>query len=274
MTKRALWFFLPTLALVAPAVAKPPVAPRNLPASVQPAAGPVPDRVPAAGPGPWLRWMLEQDGGASAVAVTWPEMLQAASGHQVVPFEAADPADAATATKIGSVLDALLPRLNRPDGPVRSARRLALVPSLVEDELQTALSAMAGLLCEPALGSTAGSLGDRGAGTYPALKLTDQTSHRTYYLGVAFYPTGQRESASPLLQIDPASAASSMATGGTCLLVCLEHNNKSGGDLAFLNWELIDLAAGKVRVRTSFQARTNELLLPAATIGDGRRGRD
>lgn len=274
MIKFAWWFALLTLALVAPAVAKPPVAPKGSPAPTRPVADPAANQMQAASPGSWLHWMLEQDGGPAAVAVTWPEMVQVASGHQAIPFKASDPADAAVATKIGSVLDGLLPKLNRPEGPVRSAKRLILVPALVEEELQAALSAVVGLSCKAVPENSATPLGDRSTGAYPAFKLTDQTSHRTYYLGVAFYPTGQRGSASPPLKIDPASLANSMTVDGTCLLICLEHNDKSGSDLAFLNWELIDLAAGKAHVRTSFQAQADELLLPAATIGDGRRGRD
>ncbi len=266
MNKTAALFLLSALMGAETVVAKPRPAPKN------PEAAQKAPELPAASP--WLHWLLEQDGASAAIDLPWTEMVQATANRQAVPFKVSDTMDAAVAAKISSALDSMLPRLNRPDGPVRSARRLAAVPLLVEDEVHAALSDLPGLICEAPAGNDPARLGDPDAASYPAFRLTEQTSHHVYYLGVGFYPTGHRESPAVLLRVEPKSSASRLLADGTCLLILLEHNARVGAELAFLNWELVDLAQSKVRVQTSFRGAAGEILLPSASIIDGRRGRD
>ncbi len=250
---------------------KPPVVPKVTPApSVPPPAIASTDLPPI----PWLHWLLEQDGSAGAIVVTWSELMQTAVGRQITPFKSSDLVDATLAEKIAAALDSVLPRLNRPDGPIRSAKRLRMVPALVDDEVQAALTGVAGLACEEAAKDVSAALGDGASGAYPTFRLVDQATHRVYYLSVAFYPMDQRGPTLPLFHIDPKAAATRLTSDGVCLLVVLEHNNKPGSELAFLNWKLIDLGQTTVRVQTAFEAATDKILLPAAVIGDGRRGRD
>lgn len=255
---------LPTLLALAPlwtAHAKPPPA--------KPAARPAPTP-PAAveqGPASLLRWLLLQDGGASAAAVSWPELVRAAGGKQVVPLDPANPADAATLAQLGAALDALLPRLNRPDGTLRATPALttAEATARVADELRAALATLPGHTVEPLTAPGAPCL---------ALRWTDTASGRTCCLLVALYPTGGKDTAARALTVRAADLAGQFTADGACLLVGFEHNGKAGRELALLNWEAVDLARVSLRCAVTFEADADALHAPGATLADGRRGRD
>ena len=218
--------------------------------------------------------MLEQDGGPAAVSVSWSELIRETTGRQITPFNMSDPADAALARKIAAAMDNVLPRLNRPDGPVRSAKRLGMIPSLVDDEVQAALTELAGVSCEAAEENIPTTLGNGNSSAYPTFRLVDQGSHRACHLSVTYCPMDQHESKRSLLSVNPQVMAARITSDGTCMLVVLEHNNKPGTELVFLNWELIDLGQEKIRMQTTFEATADEVLLPNAMVLDGRRGRD
>lgn len=251
---------------------KPPITAKPLPTP-----SPTPAQAAAAvesSANPAVRWFAEQDGSASAISFSWTDVVQTITGRQIAPFKLSDPSDAAFAAKLGGALDSFMPKLNRPDGPIRTAKRLAIIPTLVDDELQTSLAGVVGLASEAADGNRLATLASGASDPYPAFRVTDQTNNQIYYLSVAFQPLDQNDLTRPLVYIDPKTAASRIAANGKCLLVVLEHNNKAGAELAFLNWKIIDLSQGKVRAKASFEAVTGEVILPPAVVGDSRRGRD
>ena len=111
---------------------------------------------------------------------------------------------------------------------------------------------------------------DRG---YPACRFSDASSGRTYYLAVTLFPSGG-DPAGDALTFAPETAGSRIPADGCCLLVGIEQNGKPGRDIAFLNWEVLDLSRLPVRYRPVFQASRHAALLPAAVLTDGRKGRD
>ena len=113
------------LAPLAGAVGKPPPPKPSPAASSDDASSPL------------LRWLLLQNGSATAATVPFPEIVRAAGGKQVVS------PDAAVTAKLGATLDALLPRLIKPDGALRTASLLtaAELSARIADELHTTLPA-------------------------------------------------------------------------------------------------------------------------------------
>ena len=89
---------------------------------------------------------------------------------------------------------------------------------------------------------------------------------------MTLYPTGG-DPAGDALAFSPA-AASRLPADGCCLLVGIEQNGKPGREIAFLNWEVLDLARLTVRFRPVFQAARHDALRPGAVLTDGRKGRD
>ncbi len=247
---------------VCPLVAKPPGATtrdNGKPSSPSPTPGSPAE--PGAGVG-LARWLALTPSGADAIALPFAEIVSAATGRRVVPFDAANAADAAALARAGAALDAILPRMNRPDSPAHAAAGMQAVAARFEDELR-------GTLLSPP--TTAGS--DTVAHGYPAWTWTDPATGKAYYFAVALYPTGG-DPAATALTFSPGDAAARMTADGCCLLVGIEHNGKPGHDLAFLNWQVLDLAKVKVRFAPVFQATAQEALQPGAVLTDGRKGRD
>ena len=242
--------------------AKPPAAPRK--------DAPTPSPTPAATGDPaaelaLARWLVQADGGPDPILLPLAQVVRAATGKSVLPFDAANPADAAALAKLGAALDGLLPRMNRPDSPAHLAAAAGDATAMAarfEDELRSAL----GVAPAPAEETAA----DR---SYPAFFLADPAHGRNYYLAATLYPSGG-EPAGSALALSPGVAAGRMPADGCCLLVGIEHNGKPGRDIAFLNWEILDLARLQVRFRPVFQAARRDALQPGAVLTDGRKGRD
>ena len=241
--------------------AKPPAAPRKetpTPAPTPAATGDAAAELALA------RWLVQAGGAPDPILLPFAQVVRAATGKAVSPFDAANPADAAVLAKIGAALDGLLPRLNRPDNSAHAAALVGdadVVAACFEDELRTALGAASLPAEEPPAGRS-----------YPAFFLADAAHGKNYYLAATLYPTGG-DPAGDALAFSPA-AAGRLPADGCCLLVGIEQNGRPGREIAFLNWEVLDLARLTVRFRPVFQAARRDALRPGAVLTDGRKGRD
>ena len=81
----------------------------------------LPRRVP---PDPLARWLVQQNGGKDAIRLSLAEAIHAATGKNVVPIDPANPADAAVIAKLGSVLDRVLPGMNKPESSAHVVSRM------------------------------------------------------------------------------------------------------------------------------------------------------
>ena len=249
--------------------AKPPAAPEK---KTTPAATPAP---PAANGSsdPLAHWLLQQDGGRDAISLSLADVLRAATGKNVLPIDPVNPADAAVIAKLGNVMDRVLPGMNKPESAAHAVGRTDEVAAFFEDALRAFAATVPGWSCPPAPDDAAVSALHTPAG-FPAVRVLDAASGKSYYLGVALYSTGGREGAARALQVQPADAAATMTGDGSCLLVAIETNGKTGKEIAFLNWELLDLTKLSVRVATTFEATQGDVHPPGSVLNDGRKGRD
>ena len=247
--------------------------PARPPAS--PAKKSAPEPTPTATPGPpaadaLARWLLQQNGGPAAITLPLAQVIHAATGKNVLPIDPGNPVDAAVIAKLGNVMDRLLPGMNKPESPAHVVGRMDEVTAFFEDALRAFIPTVAGLSCPAPADDPAA-----GAGGFPCVRVVDSASGKSFYLGVTLYPTGGREGAVRALHFHPAEAAARLTEDGACLLVGVEHNGKTGREIAFLNWELLDLAKLPVHVVTTFEATQADVHPPgAAVLNDGRKGRD
>ncbi len=252
-----------------PALAKPPVPPARKSTPTPPPAAPAGASI---ADGPLVHWLLQQNGGKDAIAVPLADLVLAVSGRNVLSVDAGNPADAAVVAKLGGVMDRVLPGMNKPESPAHVVGRLDEVTAFFEDAIRSFAATVPGLSCPGVPGEEA--LMTHVAGAFPAFQVLDAASGKTYYLGVTLYPTGGREAAVRALRFDPMDAAPHLPVDGACLLVAIEHNGKTGKDIAFLNWELIDAAKLQTRVAVTFEATQSDVHLPGTVLNDGRKGRD
>ncbi len=258
------WF--PTATLSAKPTATPP---RKTALDPAPTAPPV--LPPEASPNPVARWLLQQNGGKDAISLSLADVLRAATGKNVLPIDSLNPASAAVITKLGGVLDRVLPGMNKPESPAHVVGRTDETTAFFEDALRALIATVPGLSCPPPADETAAA---HTAGGFPAVRVLDAASGKSYYLGVTLYPTGGREGAVRALLLHPDAAAARMTEDGSCLLAAIETNGKTGKEIAFLNWELLDLTRLQMRVITTFEATQADVHPPGALLDDGRKGRD
>ena len=251
--------WLPTAALSA----KPPSAPAKKPAPPPAAA--------AASPDPVVHWLAQQNGSPEAITLPLADVVHAVTGKSILPVNPANPADAALVAKLGNALDRVLPGMNKPESPAHVVNRTDEIAAFFEDAIRAFVGTAPGLSC-PA-GDDAGAPA-HSAGGFPAVRVVDAASGKSYYLGVTLYPTGGREAAVRALTFHPAEAAARFTDDGACLLVAIETNGKTGKETAFLNWELIDASKTPLHAALTFEASQGDAHPPGAVLTDGRKGRD
>ena len=272
--KLAYVWTVPILLLwAAPLIGKPPAS-RD--------TKPVPSPTPATTPNnarvnPTAAWLLAQDGGKDAITLPLGEVLHALTHQPILPFDPANPDDAAFLTKLGGVMDRVLPLMNRPDSPTHAAARAGKVDEIAacfEDEIRSVAHGTPGFTPQD---YTKALTPGRG---YPAAHLVDAKSGKSYYLAVTLYPEGKRENATRTDDIGEAMwvlqgpAIRQIIAGGCCLLVGVEHHGTPGEDLTFLNWDVTDVANVPVRAAITFQAEASDVYHPGAVLTDGRKGSD
>ena len=241
----------------------PTAAEASPPAAEHASAPPNPD-----GSSVLAHWLLQQDGGAQALVLPLLQVMQAASGKTLSPLDRANPTDAAMVNRLGAALDGVLPSMNKADSSAHTTERSDEIAAACEDALAAKLggSAEVSIAVPTAAGARAGS--------YPAFRVTDKVSGKSYYVGVTVYQTDARVTPARALRFEPAEAAGLLTSDGACVLVAIEYNGKFGREAAFLNWELLDLSKVPTRAAVSFEAGQDAVHAPDALLNDGRKGRD
>lgn len=253
--------------------AKPPATPakKSMPEPTPTAAATPATTAATATPTPLVRWLLQQNGGRDAISVSLADVFRTATGKTPLPIDPANPADAAVIAKLGNVMDRVLPGMNKPESPAHVVGRTDEVTAFFEDALRAFLGTVPGFSCPP---SADEATTVHTAGGFPSVRLLNAASGKSFYLGVTLFPTGGRDAAFRALHLDPADMATRITEDGACVLVAIETNGKSGKEIAFLNWELLDLAKLQVRVATTFEGTQGDVHLPGVMLNDGRKGRD
>lgn len=255
--------FLLSFLLTAAVAAKPPA---------KPAATPDNDHV-----NPTAAWLLEQNGGKDAITLPLGEVLHALTHQPILTFDRANPDDASFLAKLGGVMDRVLPRMNRPDSTAHAASRAAKIDEVAasfEEEIRATVRGTPDFTPQDAASARIPGR------SYPSVHLVDAKSGKHYYLAVALYPEGKREdatrtaSAGEAIQVLQGQAVRQIVAGGCCLLVGIEYRDAPGGNVAFLNWDVSDVANVPVHAAVTFQADAADVYGPGAVLTDGRKGSD
>ena len=85
---------------------------------------------------------------------------------------------------------------------------------------------------------------------------------------------GERDGSRPRAPFRSGRRPPQITADGCCLLVGIEYNGKLGGDIAFLNWDVVDVANVPVRVAVTFEADAARRLPSRRDADDGRKGSD
>ncbi|MDQ6630617.1 MAG: hypothetical protein M3Y82_02540, partial [Verrucomicrobiota bacterium] len=106
---------------------------------------------------------------------------------------------------------------------------------------------------------------------YPDLRLEDKKSGRVIYLDPKLYAKGSRDSSFRTFYYEPKMDTGKINDDAHHLIVGFEHAPRENGQWKFLNWELVDLAKFKVRLKAEFQGSNRDLYRPELIVGTSRK---
>lgn len=193
----------------------------------------------------------------------FPDIVNAATGHRVLPCDAADETSAAVAAHISAAADRVLVRLNAPDSPARGLRRINEASRHVEDMLVEELS-RDGFAC----GIPPTASGESQRSGYPDLRLVHEKSGRVTYVDPKLYEASARASTLRTFYYEPRETTGKVTEDAHHLLLGLAHDGKDGA-WTFQSWDLVDLAKLQVRVKIEFQAANRDIYRDEALLKKG-----
>jgi hypothetical protein len=197
--------------------------------------------------------------------VPFSEVVHAATGKRVIPLDVTNVTDRALVAKIGRALDAVLSKLNAPDSPAKAKRRINEVSALFESAIKEELNAIEDFACD--FPKTAA--GARQRSGYPDLRLVDRKTGGVSYLDPKLYERGNRNSSLRTFYFEPKRETNKILDDARHFIVGIEHDGQTGA-WKFLNWELVDLANFRVKLKAEFQASNRDLYLPEAIVATSR----
>jgi hypothetical protein len=204
---------------------------------------------------------------AALDGIPFAEVVKAATGKVILPFDLTNTADRELLARIGGALDNVLSKMNAPASPAQEEKRINEVSAHFEKAIREELNRLSGFECDwPKTAS--GKIQHSG---YPDLRLVDKTGGRVIYLDPKLYERGGRDSTFRTFYYEPKKETNKILDDAHHLIVGIEHDGKSGGRWKFLRWELVDLAHFRVRLKAEFQGSNRDMYQPGAIVGTSRK---
>ena len=199
--------------------------------------------------------------------IPFRDVIEATTGHQVMPFDPSQPSDKELLESIEAALDAAFKRFNRPDSPTSEEGRINEVSSQFEEAVMEFLNEEPGIRCErPPTAS--GKIQRSG---YPDLKIIHEGSGQIVYLDPKLVARGSFDSAFRSFYFTPRIETNKVLDDACHLLVGIEHNAEVGA-WKFLHWHLVDLYGFRVQLKAEFQSGNRELYQDDQVIKSGGDG--
>lgn len=214
-----------------------------------------------------IPWLLDEDRELRGIAFS--DVIMAATGKRVLPFNPNDEVDQRVIKQISAALDETLKRVNAPDHPVQSVGRINEVSSHFEDSLREVLNGTPGLKCD--FPKTADGKAQRSG--YPDLRIVDLASERVFYLDPKLYSAGSRDSSFRTFYFEPKMATNKVRDDAVHFVAGFEHEQKKDAARPesirgwnFTRWDLVDLAQFKVKLKAEFQGSNRDMYRPEAIV--------
>lgn len=211
-----------------------------------------------------IPWLLDAD--AALKGILFSDVISATSGKRVLPVDRADADTARILKTIGTVLDEVIVQMNGVDSPAKRQKRVNEMSKFFEDTISAKLNGTAGFECGVPK-TTAGHVQRSG---YPDLRLVDKATGRVIYLDPKLYAKGSRRSSLRTFYFTPKRETNKVNDDANHLIVGIEHE-KTGTEVVFTKWELIDLNKFRVRLKAEFEGSNADMYREDAVVaGSGR----
>ncbi len=208
-------------------------------------------------------WLLDES--AATQSIPFADVIAATSGKKVLRVDKGDKDTARILAAVGTVLDAVLVEMNGPESIAKKQRRVNEMSSHFEDAIRAKLAATAGFSC--VFTKTAAGLTQRSG--YPDLRLADEQSGRIFYLDPKLYAQGSRKSSLRTFYFTPRRETNKVNDDACHLIVGIEHE-KTGAEVKFTRWELVDVSALRVRLKAEFEGSNADMYRQDAVVSGSK----
>ena len=206
-----------------------------------------------------IPWLLDED--ASLKGILFSEVISATSGKRVIPVDRKDADTARILQSIGSVLDEVLAQMNSAGSPAKRQKRVNEMSKFFEDAITAKLNATAGFEC----GVPKTAAGHVQRSGYPDIRLVDKATGRVIYLDPKLYAKASRHSSLRTFYFTPKRETNKVNDDAQHLIVGIEHE-KTGAEVVFTRWELIDLSRFRVRLKAEFEGSNADMYRDEAVV--------
>ena len=164
------------------------------------------------------------------------------------------------------MLDDVLAQMNAADSPAKRQKRVNEMSRFFEDAIGAKLNKLEGFEC--AAPKTASGRTQRSG--YPDLRLVDKTTGRIVYLDPKLYAKGSRHSSLRTFYFTPKRETNKVNDDAHHLIVGIEHE-KTGAEVKFTRWELIDLSKFRVRLKAEFEGSNADMYRDDAVVAGSEK---
>ena len=199
--------------------------------------------------------------------IPFSEIVEAATGKKVIPFDTSKEADRELLSQIGKAMDEVLKRMNETNSPAQKQRRINEVSAHFENEMRRVLNELPGFECD--FPKTAQGKVQRSG--YPDLQLVEKATKRVVYLDPKLYEKGSRASTLRTFYFEPKTDTNKINDDANHLIVGFEHDGRKDGLWKFLNWELVDVSRFRVHLKAEFQGSNRDLYQRELIVGTSRK---
>jgi len=209
---------------------------------------------------PFIAWLL--DDGDRLENVRFAEVVEAVSGHTVLPVDAAVEPDAEMLGRIHAVVDAMLLDLANPEHPVHGEKRINETSGHIEAYLLEQLNREEDLECQIPVNAS----GDVQRSGYPDLRVVHRPTGRVFYIDPKVYKKSSETSSFRTFYFEPKRETNKILDDASHLILGISHAGKVEGRWQFEGWKLVDLVDFRVRLKAEFQASNRDLYQDGAVL--------
>lgn len=195
----------------------------------------------------------------------WRDVVQAATGHEVVAVDERVPGHRALVELLERAAAAVTDRFNADDSPVRGLPRINEASRFLEDWLAEAIDAETDWRCGPAP-TARGAIQRSG---YPDLVIRHAATGLVAYLDPKLMAADSLDSTLRTFYYSPRDTTGKILEDALHLVIGFQHDG-AAGRWRINGWHLVDLSLIQVDAKLEFNASNRILYDPAATLR--RRG--
>jgi len=207
-----------------------------------------------------ITWLLAHED--SLDEIPFADVVESTSGKKVLPVDPDEPVDAAMLMLLERALNRCMEQVKSPTHPIHEVGRVNEISRYIEDALLVELNSMEGFSCDIPLTAA----GEHQRSGYPDLRFVHKASGRVFYVDPKIHKYGSETSSFRTFYFEPKGETNKILDDASHLIVGVSHSGKVDDLWQFNEWQIVDLAQFKVRLKAEFQASNRDMYREEAIL--------